>query len=83
MKSNHKNFVHLVDSYTYCRMMHGAYNVGLNKCVSVAHWDVDIQRVAVSLRLRTPATPIFQCRGAQILQECVSHLKILGDRRVK
>ena len=27
MKSNHKNFVHLVGSYTYCRMMHGAYNV--------------------------------------------------------
>ena len=26
-KSNYKNFVHLVGSYTYCRMMHGAYNV--------------------------------------------------------
>ena len=27
MKSNHKNFVHLVGLYTYYRMMHGAYNV--------------------------------------------------------
>jgi hypothetical protein len=27
MNYNHKNFVHLVGSYTYCRMMHGAYNV--------------------------------------------------------
>ena len=29
MKSNHKNFVHLVGLYTYCKMMHGAYNVKL------------------------------------------------------
>ena len=29
IKSNHKNFVHLVGLYTYCRMMHGAYNVKL------------------------------------------------------
>ena len=27
MKFNHKNFVHLVGLYTYCGMMHGAYNV--------------------------------------------------------
>ena len=27
MKSNHKNFVHLVGLYTYCKMMHGAYSV--------------------------------------------------------
>ena len=27
IKSNHKNFVHLVGLYTYCRMMHSAYNV--------------------------------------------------------
>ena len=27
IKSNHKNFVHLVGLYTYCRMTHGAYNV--------------------------------------------------------
>ena len=27
MKSNHKNFVHLVALYTYCKMMHGAYSV--------------------------------------------------------
>ena len=27
MKSNHKNFVLLVGSYTYCRMMHSAYSV--------------------------------------------------------
>ena len=27
MKSNHKNFVHLVGLYTYCKMMHRAYNV--------------------------------------------------------
>jgi hypothetical protein len=25
IKSNHKNFVHLVGLYTYCKMMHGAY----------------------------------------------------------
>ena len=29
IKSNHKNFVHLVGSYAYCRMMHGAYSVKL------------------------------------------------------
>ena len=28
-KSNHKNFVHLVVLYTYCKMMHGAYNIKL------------------------------------------------------
>jgi hypothetical protein len=27
LKSNHKNFVHLVGSYTYFKMMHGADNV--------------------------------------------------------
>ena len=27
IKSNHKNFVHLVGLYTYSKMMHGAYNV--------------------------------------------------------
>ena len=27
MKSNHKNFVHLVGLYANCKMMHGAYNV--------------------------------------------------------
>ena len=26
-KSNHKNFMHLVGLFTYCKMMHGAYNV--------------------------------------------------------
>ena len=26
IKSNHKNFVHLVGLYTYCRMMHDAYD---------------------------------------------------------
>ena len=25
--TNHKNSVHLVGLYTYCRMMHGVYNV--------------------------------------------------------
>ena len=30
MKSNHKNFVQLVGLYTYCGMMHGAYNVIFN-----------------------------------------------------
>ena len=30
MKSNHKNFVRLVGLYTYCRMMHGVYNVKKN-----------------------------------------------------
>ena len=30
-KSNHKNFVHLVGLYTYCKMMHGAYNVKLTE----------------------------------------------------
>ena len=29
MKSNNKNFVHLAGLYTYCRMMHGTYNVKL------------------------------------------------------
>ena len=29
IKSNHKNFVHLVGLYTYCKMMHGAYNIKL------------------------------------------------------
>ena len=29
IKSNHKNIVHLVGLYTYCRMMHGAYSVKL------------------------------------------------------
>jgi hypothetical protein len=24
---NHKNFIHLIGLYTYCKMMHGAYNV--------------------------------------------------------
>ena len=27
IKSNHKNFVHLVGLYTYCRMTHCAYYV--------------------------------------------------------
>ena len=27
IQSNHKNFVHLVGLYTYCKMMHGAYNI--------------------------------------------------------
>ena len=27
IKSNHKNFVHLVGLYTCCKMMHGTYNV--------------------------------------------------------
>ena len=26
----HRNFVHLVGLYTYCKMMHGAYNVKLS-----------------------------------------------------
>ena len=29
MKSKHKNSVHLVGFYTYCKMRHGAYNVKL------------------------------------------------------
>jgi hypothetical protein len=29
IKSNHKNFVLLVGLYTYCRMMHGSYNIKL------------------------------------------------------
>ena len=29
IKFNHKNFVHLVDFYTYGGMMYGAYNVKL------------------------------------------------------
>ena len=29
IKSNHKNSVHLVGLYTYCKMMDGAYNVKL------------------------------------------------------
>ena len=37
MKSNHKNFVHLVGSYTYCRMMHGAYNVK-KKIFEISGW---------------------------------------------
>ena len=28
-KQDAQTFVHLVDLYTYCRMMHGAYNVKL------------------------------------------------------
>ena len=35
IKSNHKNFVHLVGLYTYCGMMHGAYNFKLLKKISV------------------------------------------------
>ena len=27
IKSNHKNSVHLVGLYTYCKVMHGAYNI--------------------------------------------------------
>ena len=27
IKSNHKNSVHLVGLYTYCKMMRGAYNI--------------------------------------------------------
>ena len=27
MKSNDKNFVHLVGLYAYCKKMHGAYSV--------------------------------------------------------
>ena len=34
INSNNKNFVHLVGLYTYCRMMHGAYNV--KTCMSVS-----------------------------------------------
>ena len=29
MKFNHKNLVHLVGLYTYCKMRHGAYSVKL------------------------------------------------------
>ena len=31
IKPNHKNFVHLVGLYTYCKMMHGAYNVKMKE----------------------------------------------------
>ena len=34
MKSNHKNSVHLAGLYTYCKMMHGAYNVKRPKIFS-------------------------------------------------
>ena len=27
IKSNHRNCVHLVGLYAYCKMMHGGYNV--------------------------------------------------------
>ena len=37
IKSNHKNFVHLVGLYTYCKMMHGSYNIIL-KCGSEEGW---------------------------------------------
>ena len=33
INSNHKNFVHLVGLYTYCKMMHGVYNVRLRLMV--------------------------------------------------
>ena len=32
MKSNHKNFVHLVGLYTNCKTMHGAYSVKQINC---------------------------------------------------
>ena len=35
IKCNHKNFVHLVVSYTYCRMMRDAYNVKLLTSLTV------------------------------------------------
>ena len=37
IKSNHKNFVHLVGLYTYCKMMHGVYNVKLRLCLIIHH----------------------------------------------
>ena len=36
INSNHKNFVHLVGLYTYCRMMNGAYNVRKILCCTAS-----------------------------------------------
>ena len=36
VKSNHKNFVHLVGLYTYCKMMQGAYNVKIFIAFSIS-----------------------------------------------
>jgi hypothetical protein len=35
MKSNHKNFVHFVCLYTYCKMMHGSYNIKMQNAVLI------------------------------------------------
>ena len=40
IKSNHKNFVHLVGSLTYCRMMHGAYNVKYKRNLCVEEYII-------------------------------------------
>ena len=37
IKSNHRNSAHLVGLYTYCNMMHGAYNV---KCTASIAQDM-------------------------------------------
>ena len=34
--SDYKNFLHLVDLYTHCRMMHGAYKVKMKfECFNI------------------------------------------------
>ena len=42
MKSNYKNFVHIISLYTYCSMTHGAYNVKLmcSQFVSSMFWGL-------------------------------------------
>jgi hypothetical protein len=43
IKSNHKNFVHLVGLYTYCEMMHGVYNVNFSKDLTFLCISKEIQ----------------------------------------
>ena len=52
MKSNHKNFVHLVGLYTYCKMMHGTYNFKLYK--SILYYKHSIPSTWSSARCFTP-----------------------------
>ena len=42
MKSNRNNFMHLIGSYTYCRMMHGAYNVKIENYLYVGKLTVEM-----------------------------------------
>ena len=60
IKFNHKNSVHLVGLYTYCKMMHGAYSVKPSRCAVLYSF--------LSLRL-----VLSLCSSQLLLLVCFTH----------